>query len=90
MSEGRRWLSLYLFLPHTLKEKKEEEGKKGKYNLIQKCVSSPTTNLCISECMFILTMPGAAARVGAAPAADVAAAGVRTTLTPTNSNQEQE
>lgn len=85
VSEVRRWLSLYLFLPHTLKEK-----KKAKYNLVQTCVSSPSTNLCISECVFILTVSGAAARVGAAPAADVAAAGVRATLTPTNSNQEQE
>lgn len=91
VSEVRRWLSLYLFLPHTLKEKKKKkEKKKAKYNLVQTCVSSPSTNLCISECVFILTVSGAAARVGAAPAADVAAAGVRATLTPTNSNQEQE
>lgn len=38
----------------------------------------------------MLTVSGAAARVGAAPAADVAAAGVGTALTPANSNQEQE
>lgn len=40
--------------------------------------------------VFVLTVSGAAARVGAAPAADVAAAGVRAALTPTNSNQQQE
>lgn len=73
-------LSSYLFLPRTLK-------KKAKH-LIQTCCSIVITKLCIS--VFILTVSGAAACVGTAPAADVAAARVGTTLTPTNPNQEQE
>ncbi len=59
-------------------------------------VSVPSANFCISVCVcvcvgvFTLTVPGAAACVRAAPAADVTAAGVRTTLTPTNADQQQE
>lgn len=56
-------------------------------NVLSYFVSILSVNNCMSVCVFILTVSRAAACVGAAPAADVAAAGVRTTLTPTNPNQ---
>lgn len=48
------------------------------------------TGLYFELFFFIPTMSGAAACVGAAPTADVAAAGVRTTLTPANPEKQDE
>lgn len=82
--EGWRCPSLRLYLLHKLRTTNNFH-----LDFPENCVITQEISLAFLYAA-VLTVSRAAARVRAAPAADVAAAGMRTTLTPTNPNQQQE